>query len=222
MTSIAANEMPDRSPNLKVAAQRRFGGYLLEASSLIRSGMLRLQGAPAPSSRFVIFGRGRSGSTLLVSMLDSHGQICCDGEVMWFRTLAPGDYLRRCLRNGKSPVSGCKLLSYQMRGIHGMPPSTRFLRDLTDDGVTMIYLRRKNLIRHAVSNIYARKRRIYHSSQDQSGVHRKVHISLQEIESWIAGSEALGRYEAEVLNGVPHMALTYEADFMTSEAREST
>ena len=33
-------------------------------------------------SEFVVFGMGRTGSSLLVSLLDSHPAICCEGEIL--------------------------------------------------------------------------------------------------------------------------------------------
>ena len=34
-----------------------------------------------PETRFVVFGLGRSGSTLLCDLLDGHSAIQCDGEL---------------------------------------------------------------------------------------------------------------------------------------------
>ncbi len=34
------------------------------------------------TSKFIIFGQGRSGSTLLKQLLDSHPEITCEGELL--------------------------------------------------------------------------------------------------------------------------------------------
>lgn len=220
---MSVNADPSRDPNLRVALQRRLGGVLLEAGSAGITLTRRLAGAPKPEHRFILFGRGRSGSTLLVSMLDNHPAITCAGEVLRFRTINPAAHLHRVLDAGKTPVSGAKLLSYQMRTIHKMPPNSDFLRRLADQGVTIIYLARENLVRHAVSNIYARTQRIYHlTNAITPGPRPKITISADQICTWIDGSARLGDYEQAVLRDVPHLPLTYESDLATSPARTAT
>lgn len=223
---MRVNIDPSREPNLRVGLQRRLGGILLEAGSAGVALSRRLSGARRPDHRFIVFGRGRSGSTLLVSMLDNHPAITCAGEVLRFRTINPKAHLDRVLNAGTTPVSGAKLLSYQMRDIHKMSYQVDFLRKLADEGVTIIYLVRENLVRHAISNIYARAQRIYHrKSGDASLVGQtrpKIMITVAEITAWIEGSAQLGEYEKAVLNDVPHRPLTYERDLSTPAARAIT
>ena len=223
---MAVNTDPDRDPNLRVTLQRKCAGLLLEAGSVGLTLKRRLTGVAKPDARFVIFGRGRSGSTLLVSMLDNHPSITCAGEVLRFRTLNPMAHLNRVLNAGGRPVSGAKLLSYQMRTIHGMGPNTDFLRRLSNSGVTIIYLSRENLVRHAISNIYARTQRIYHQSGESTAGPRparpRINITVSQISSWIEGSTKLGDYEQAVLQDVPHLPITYESNLATATARDVT
>ncbi len=210
------------APNLRVALQRRYGGYLLEAASVMHSGYGRLVRQSRPSTRFVIFGRGRSGSTLLVSSLDSHPEISCEGEILRFRTYAPAAHLDRILGAQTSPVAGCKLLSYQMRTIQRMPPDTPFLRQLAAKGVIILHLTRENPVRHAISNILARKSRVYHATDAESERKAAISVTGSEVVDWIAGSTALADYERAVLRDVPHIPLHYETDLETPSARDET
>ena len=220
---MAVSTDPNQNPNLRVALQRNLGGVLLEVHSGGRALQARLRRIPKPEHRFVLFGRGRSGSTLLVSMLDNHPAMTCAGEVLRFRTLNPMAHLNRVLDAGGRPVSGAKLLSYQMRTIHHMPPDTDFLRRLAGNGVTIIYLQRENLVRHAVSNIYARSQRVYHLPNGSSaGPRPKITITARQISDWIEGSVRLGDYEQAVLRDVPHVPLTYESNLATPALREVT
>ena len=45
---------------------------------------IRLLPRPAthPEKKFIIFAQGRSGSTLLVSLMNCHKEIFCDGEIL--------------------------------------------------------------------------------------------------------------------------------------------
>lgn len=214
----------------RVALQRAVAGPLLELGSLGQWTRGRLIGAPRPLARFVIFGRGRSGSTLLVSTLSAHPEIACAGEVLRYRTLRPAAHLRRVLGSSGAQVSGAKLLSYQLRSIHGLPPQTDFLRRLADDGVIILYLTRDNPVRHAISNIYARKRRVYHVAkvresdrpQDRPQGRPQIEVSPTDVLAWTAGSAALAAYETEVLRDVAHVALSYERDLRDAVPRAAT
>jgi LPS sulfotransferase NodH len=203
--------------DLRLWGQRRVGGPVLEA----KFALARAPQTP-PARRFVLFGRGRSGSTLLLSLLSSHPQVRCAGEELRYRTLAPAAHIRRVLAKGRAEVSGCKLLSYQMRSVHGMAPDTGFLRDLAADGVDILYLKRENLLSHGLSNLYARARRAYHSTDARAGQGRKIHLDPAELIAWMEGSEALNAYEDAVLKGVDALPLTYERDLMTPEAQAAT
>ena len=219
---MARIEDPTKDVNLRVALQRRFLGYALEAGTLARAAGARLSGRPRPETKFLIFGRGRSGSTLLTKLLDSHDDIACYGEILRYRSIAPGLQLRLALDVAPARVAGCKMLSYQMRTIHGMPTNSRFLHDLADQGVQIIYLKRTNLLRHAISNLYARKRGAYHSSDRKADKAATVTILPEEIEAWMDGSAALNDYEQAVLAGVPHTSLTYEGDLSNEEDQMRT
>jgi fatty acid/phospholipid biosynthesis enzyme len=67
---------------------------------------------PSPSTRFVIFAQGRTGSTLLTSTLDTHPQITCNDEIRSDKSIS--DAVRR--KRGASEQStllrlSCKNLS---------------------------------------------------------------------------------------------------------------
>jgi hypothetical protein len=215
-------EDPNSDPNLRVALQRRWLGYGLEARAAARAMAARWRGAQVPEKRFLIFGRGRSGSTLLTSLLNGHSQITCLGEILRYRSLDPVRQLRHELAATGTRAAGCKLLSYQMRNIHGMPANSDMLAQLVESGVQIIYLKRDNLVRHAVSNLYARKRRAYHSSDRRAAEKTRVVIEPEEIFAWMEGSAALGDYEAQVLSQVPHVALSYEQNLSETRAQELT
>lgn len=208
MASLIEN--PDKDVHLRYTLQRKFLGYGLEANTMLRAGLHRLRDNTVPEKRFLIFGRGRSGSTLLTSLLDSHTEITCLGEILRYKAMSPRRQLDHALSVAKTKVSGCKFLSYQMRSIHGMGTESDFLKSLHDEGVTIIYLKRTNLVRHAVSNLYARKRQAYHSSDKRAAQVKKITIKPDEIFAWMEGSAALNDYEAAVLANTPHLALTYE------------
>jgi 16S rRNA G1207 methylase RsmC len=48
----------------------------------LQAGLAHLFNRSLPETRFVLFGRGRSGTTALVSMLDDVPRLQCEGEVL--------------------------------------------------------------------------------------------------------------------------------------------
>ena len=95
------NTLPLKKPHLRI---RQTANYLL-------------QRPPMRSVRFVLFGRGRSGTTALVGLLDGVKEIHCDGEILSRPVLLPKLYLQSCCANSPNMAYGCKILSYHIRDV---------------------------------------------------------------------------------------------------------
>ncbi|MEM9980263.1 MAG: hypothetical protein AAF808_21770, partial [Cyanobacteria bacterium P01_D01_bin.2] len=80
------------------------------------------------SQRFIIFGRGRSGSTALVSLLNCLPKVYCDGEILEQRVLWPQSYVKAKAHTVQAcaTVYGCKILSYQLRDIQHIAQGSNF------------------------------------------------------------------------------------------------
>jgi len=183
-----------------------------------------LTGASLPSPRFVLFGRGRSGTSLLISLLDALPALRCEGEILHDYVPFPHAHvLGRCARI-RSRGYGCKLLSYQVRDVQTALDAPRtFLRILHhDDGFQVLYLRRTNLLRHALSNIRARRDTFHRTGEEDAPSRPALHVDPEHVVEWMRSSEALAAYEHELLDGVPHLSLTYEDNLRDPEAHQST
>jgi hypothetical protein len=185
-----------------------YAGYAVEAAEHLRP-------VPAPSSpegRFVLFARGRSGTTLLLSLLSRHPQVACDGEILRRRVFSPRALIRRRAQRARRSVYGFKLLSYQLRSLQTHVRRRRFLEGLVDDGYRLLYLRRRNLLRHALSGLYAEHRRQWHQRSSAASGSEKMTIRRRDLFRWMDGSRRLRRFESRLLQGLPHLSLTYEDD----------
>ena len=174
--------------------------------------------------RFILFGRGRSGTTALLSMLDDVPVLRCEGEIL--HNYVPYPYrhvLGRCAWVG-GPGYGCKILSYQVRDVQtALNRPEALLRMLWDEhGFQILYLRRTNLLRHALSNIRARREQFHQKKDDAAAEARALHVDPDAVMEWIHSSEALGAYEGKVLEGVPHLSLTYEEHIRNPEDHQQT
>jgi LPS sulfotransferase NodH len=183
-----------------------------------------LTGAPLASPRFVLFGRGRSGTSLLISLLDAIPSLHCEDEIL--HDYVPFPHVHVLGRNARSGGGGYgfKLLSYQVRDVQtALDAPRRFLRTLHhDDGFQVLYLRRTNLLRHALSNIRARRDTFHRTGDEDAPSRPALHVDPEHVVDWMRSSEALATYEHELLDGVPHLSLTYEDNLRDPEAHQST
>jgi LPS sulfotransferase NodH len=173
---------------------------------------VQTNGNPLPEPRFVLFGRGRSGTTALISMLGDVPALHCEGEVLHDWVPFPERHVRgRCARSG-GPGFGCKILSYQIRDVQTrLSRPEGFLHTLHEEhGFRVLYLRRVNLLRHALSNIRARREQFHQKKGAEGGSRRALRVDPDHVVEWMRSSDALNRYEEQLLEGVPHLSLTYE------------
>jgi LPS sulfotransferase NodH len=195
-----------------------YGGYLYEAAQHLRF----TRRTRPPQQRFVIFARGRSGTTLLVDLLNRHPSIACDNEILRRRACAPHRLIRQRMALTSAPVYGFKLLSYQLQSVQTHIADKRaFLQRLVDDGCHIVYVKRTNLLRHALSNLYARHRSQWHQTDPDAPAPR-MRLNPDTLLHWLNGSAQLERFERELLDGLPHLAFTYEDDLQDAARHADT
>ncbi|MDJ0634985.1 MAG: hypothetical protein QNJ34_17480 [Xenococcaceae cyanobacterium MO_188.B29] len=174
-----------------------------------------------PPKRFVIFGKGRSGSTLLVGLMNSLDQVHCDNEILHNLVPFPRLYIDACASRSQSLVYGFKLLSYQIKSVQPIKKPQEFLYNLNQSGYKIIYLKRHNLLRHALSNIYARQKQFqYRVGQIKKDT--TIQVSIEDVLQWIANSERLSEYESNLLQDIPHLSLSYEDNLLNNSSHQAT
>lgn len=146
-----------------IRGQRDRGAIKRRAEELSTYTQLSRYRNPPDTRRFVIFSRGRSGSTLLISLLDSHPQIHCDAELLRQRRLFPYRYVEGHLRRCRVSAYGFKLLLYHLTCIHRMRDPRAFIEQLIAGGFSILHLERENHFRHALSNIWSQEIGRFHS-----------------------------------------------------------
>ena len=186
----------------------------------------RAQSHHAPQ-QFIIFGRGRSGSTTLVSLLNCLPEIYCDGEILAQPVLWPQLYLKARAAQAHKSVYGCKVLSYQLRDTQQIQQGSDFLYELSQAGISILYLRRENLLEHAISNIRARNFGFHQSKFRQNDLRtgsqqEKIYVEPEVVVDWMQKSQRLWEYELSLLRDIPHMALTYEKNLASEAQHQAT
>jgi LPS sulfotransferase NodH len=130
--------------------------------------------------KFVIFTKGRSGSTALVSLLKSQPEIQCDGEILSNFIPTPMHYVLAKTHSSTKPIYGFKLITHQLVKVQPLKKPTEFLKELHQQGYKIIYLRRENLVQLAISNIRAREFG-FHIKKNNNAKHKKTNIDIQTL-----------------------------------------
>lgn len=176
----------------------------------------------AAEPRFMIVTVGRTGSELLVSLLDSHPKITCDGEILELRQPFPGQLVfRRALRARlHGQAYGFKLLSRHARQHHPYNPAP-FVHRFHERGFRIIVLDRRDRLEQAMSVIRAEGRPAHHRRSDETRfVPMRVDpvavlTALFLIEEGVA-------FVRDTLKEIPKLELVYEDDLREAPHQQRT
>jgi len=183
-----------------------------------------------PDSKFLIYTRGRTGSTVLTDLLNCHPDIFCDVEIFNFlysgsKVKFPEMYIRSCSkrasRHGKS-VYGFKVKIAQLRYEHEYENYDEILSNLFKDGYKFIYLKRDNYFRHKLSNIISAETKIFHLKNGDKNSVAKVKVDCEQLIEGIEYGEIVNETEAENLRNIDHITITYEDDIIENSSHQET
>lgn len=176
-----------------------------------------------PSIKFVILTQGRSGSDLLVSLLDSHPQIHCAREPLRHRLLFPKLYLKCYTNLSPRDVFGFKLIVYQFNNVQRIEDPVIFMADLYDLGFKIIYLKRRNTLRIALSVYYSLHRGTWVSKEsDGKPKHTKMAVDFRKLFNKMEAIDRFRILEEKILEKLPHMKIVYEDDLLDNNRHQST
>lgn len=175
----------------------------------------------------MIFSMGRTGSTLLASLLNSHPQIACDGEIFtpprWPRTLRP---LARFWQRHPFPYLAyreARTLLLHQKTIYGFKLHTKpegsqmadaggFLRSAAQTDWTIIHLQRRCLFDQVISSIVAQQTRRYFGDESREEPSVLLDIPTTMFCLILQKSYRASEFNRTIVADVPCIALTYEDD----------
>lgn len=182
----------------------------------------------ASQTKVMIFAQGRSGSTLLESLLDSSGKFKSNGELLSTSNAAYGKRLwsPRKYLEGRAKLSGNQLFIGHVKIYHlshhkhqEIDPKA-FMESL-DDSWKIIYLYRENVVRQALSNILAEQGNGY-DTVTQKQYRDKIVVDREVFISNAQGRLDYQELEKQVLAEVPHLTVRYESDLLPAERQQAT
>lgn len=206
-------ERPERNQFGEALRSGNLWGYYREATVALRARLRR----QLPSTRFVIFAQGRTGSRLLCELLDSHSQIECGLEILRDPLRDVYRYVRHRALVSRAPAYGFKVKASHIERSQGISGAGSFLRRMHEDGWRIVYLMRRNLFRQVYSGFARQARGAAHSRRLTDGSlppRPVVKLDVDEVIRRLRSrKKALARDQA-ALEGLPFKTLVYEDDLL--------
>ena len=186
----------------------------------VRSAVIHAAGLlPGPRiGRLCIFTSGRTGSELLVDLLDSHPRMRCEGEIL---RNPQGDAVRfvrgrvRVAAFRGNEAYGFKFITGQTWSLGRRMELRNFAEALSTDGFRHVRLRRRNLLRQALSQLRAGQTRRFHVRTDVAA--SALPIDPVQLIYTMCSMELNDMYLDRQLEGRDPVELVYE-DHLESEA----
>jgi hypothetical protein len=236
---VLASASPDSSPRSNRAQRSRLArrdstSFAAEAAGRLLDGPRTVRAlrsySPALASRwatperqFVVVTAGRTGSELLVSLLDSHPLILCDSEILAERRSFPSQILK-----GRLAIAGlrsCQAYGFKLLGTHFRyfqlgPPET-CLRHLHECGWQIILLERSDLLQQAISHLRAAGTRYHYHRGDAVTFSPMVIDPMAVVATMFILEEDID-FLRSALTDVPHLRLVYEDHLGRPDQQQQT
>ncbi|TLU65771.1 sulfotransferase [Thalassotalea litorea] len=181
---------------------------------------------PKPDAcKFVIFAQGRTGSTVLVDLINSHPDVFCYGEILASSVVRnvskPVRYARGLTAFTKTDAVGFKVKVYQLQKAHQQDPG-KVLQEFVNQGWKIIYLHRDNLLDHAISDLRSEKTGTYHHTSKGQKQQNLVDINYDEVEKVVKFREECRRAELAALQNLEFFNISYEDHLSDAEKQTET
>lgn len=183
-----------------------------------------------PEIKFVIYTRGRTGSTMLTNLLGCHPDLYCDNEIFNFdhcftRVHFPYLYIKSFSKKAtlaKKSIYGFKVKISQLRYEHHYKNYDKILKKLSREGWKFIHLKRENFLKHQLSNLLAAETKTFLIKNPEETVSKKLNLDCSDMMARLIESEEINRTEEDNLKDIPHIKIYYEKDLLDNSRHQQT
>ena len=204
--------------------ERRWRFYIRQASIYFRGLFVSYK---HPETTFIVFAQGRTGSTILVDLINRSQNIHCDKEIfggsMPIKVLFPNFYKRTLRSLQQKPIYGYRVKIYELTMFQGYSQAgaIREMRKEFTKGNKIIYLYRKNKFRQAMSSLVAESRGTFHQKLDKTKP-SKVKVDHESLPYRINLLNQFTEWEKEAMAGFDRLEIEYETDLLIQENHQAT
>ncbi len=202
---------------IPLPVKKKIGGFLRNKKlrRLEKRAYVLFHSAPNfDNQKVLIFAQGRTGSTLLESLLVSSGLFESYGEALSVANTPKGKRLKSCYQylqglSKLNPNKGalCHVKLYQITEQQKDDPG-QLIQQLSESW-KIIYLYRENPVEHALSSIIAESRNAYETRSESHKLERLT-VDIPYFESLVKGRLTYAKQEQDTLSGIEHYSISYE------------
>lgn len=208
---------------LPLAIRSKLKNRIFESRAYIHNLIGSISKGPV---RVIIFAQGRTGSTLLESLLCSTGFFRPNGELLNIiqhgEVCFPIQYIK-----GLSKQKANENFIFHLKIDHLLDERMRplepgyFLETLYKDGWKVIYLKRNNKVRSALSNIVALSRKYYHK-HDNRKEEIKLNVDCKAFVNRVQARFRKDKDEKKALANINYHEVIYERDLEKTKSHQNT
>jgi LPS sulfotransferase NodH len=199
-------------------------GLELRGSVRLRLARLRslISGNSDGQRKLLIFGQGRTGSTLLGDLLASHPQFHFGNELLRARTRWPAAYLEGLRAAHEDKVFCAHVKPYHLTDFQDVEDVAGWLRRMHDNGWVIAHLQRHDVVRHALSNFSRNAVGVSHFTSTDARRTPRLVVDPAELLTWVDARSQIAAWERELLAGLEHHVVVYERDLQQPEQWQPT
>lgn len=181
---------------------------------------------PRRAQYFVIVSQERTGSTLLSTLLSFHPELLTDMDIFY----TPNTWSAR-RRTGRRlfttrPVRGFKFKDTHAPLQNSVHATREFLQRQCDAGLRIVRLQRHDVLRQAISSYMVGARNGLHAWNNREAYpaseRSSVAVDVDEVYGRMVYFARLTRFQNRMLEGTPHLSISYESDLRNSGQHQST
>ena len=175
--------------------------------------------------RFVIFGQGRSGSTLLDSLLDSHSEVSSCDELLRMRSRFPWSHLEWSERKASATK---KAFGFHLKPWHVTRVQELDLDEFTDELIKrdfrFVHLKRENWFLKSLSQVKLHMYRVVHARTDSQVPDKGLFVDPELLVFLIKEKQEQDETESIVTSKLSYRPeeVIYERDLLTPEQQQAT
>lgn len=175
-------------------------------------------------TNFIIFGQGRTGSSLLRNLLNSHPEVNCDAEILhknrlnkkfgFLRHLIaryPIPYIYYNKSKSKNSIFGFKLFYHHLNNIE--PVVTTIYKK----GWKIIHLQRDNILKQSISWMVANQNNTWGGRIDTENKDNTYYINPEKLYDHTRGRLKKRELENQLMTKFEHLNIIYEYDLYQSD-----
>jgi hypothetical protein len=181
---------------------------------------------------FILLTNGRSGSTCLLDLFQSHPRVNTDPHNFYNYTNLPTDFREKKYTYSRKNIHGFKFKAQPedfAKDDDNINKARQELQQLIDQEVSIIYLQRKNIFKRSLSKLIAKnelKKRNYNvnftKKEYRSLELGAFKIDIEELWKIIKECEEQEHFNQQVINQKPCLKLIYEEDLLDEKNHQST